>query len=189
MAKKLAKAEMGTSTDSIRRRRINNLNDRSNKVASKALSEARSSSPNQNKINRLNEKSNRLDDRQMRLIEKDQQNMKNRINASQQANMNMANQAALEKVRAPAVKQLSMDEMYAASKATADSIGAANKQKFIKSVMNQPESKLAKEARERFLIDSMTNLNKKAGGTITRPITALDQVDRMEKAKLGKTKK
>jgi len=71
MAKKLAKAEMGISTDSIRRRRINNLNDRSNKVASKALSEARSSSPNQNKVNRLNEKSNRLDDRQMRLIDKE----------------------------------------------------------------------------------------------------------------------
>jgi hypothetical protein len=76
MAKKLAKAQFGTEAYSIRRRRIDNLNDRSNKVASKALSEARSSSPNQNKINRLNEKSNRLDDRQMRLIEKDQQNMK-----------------------------------------------------------------------------------------------------------------
>jgi hypothetical protein len=118
-----------------------------------------------------------------------QTNSTSAITASQQANMNMANQAALEKVRAPAVKQLSMDEMYAASAATSDSTDAANRQKFIKSVMNQPESKLAKEARERFLIDSMTNLNKKAGGTITRPITALNQVDRMEKAKLGKIKK
>jgi hypothetical protein len=31
--------------------------------------------------------------------------------------------------------------------------------------------------------------NKKAGGSITRPITSLDQVDRMEKAKLLKGKK
>jgi len=104
-------------------------------------------------------------------------------------NMDIANKAALEKVRAPAIKPLSMDELYAASAATSDSTDAANRQKFIKSVMNQPESKQAKEARERLLIDSMTNPNKKAGGTITRPITALDQVDRMEKAKLGKTKK
>lgn len=72
MAKKLAKAQFGTEAYSIRRRRIDNLNDRSNKVASKQLAEMRSSSPNQNKVNRLNEKFNRLDDRQMRLIEKDQ---------------------------------------------------------------------------------------------------------------------
>jgi hypothetical protein len=121
-----------------------------------------------------------------------EKNSTSAITASQQANMNMANQAALEKVRAPAVKQLSMDEMYASSKATSDSTDAANRQKFIKSVMNSGPSKLEEkfnnEKRLR-LLDSMTTPSKKAGGTITRPITALDQVDRMEKAKLGKIKK
>ena len=76
MAKKLAKAQIGTDPYTIRRRRIDNLNDRSNKVAVKQLSEMRSSSPNENKINRLGNKINRLDDRQMRLIDKDQKGMK-----------------------------------------------------------------------------------------------------------------
>lgn len=111
------------------------------------------------------------------------------ITASQQANVEAANKAALEKVRAPAIKPLSMDEMYAASAAVADSTSAADRQKFIKSVMNSGPSKLEEGARKRLLIDSMTNSNKKAGGAIARPITALDQVDRMEKAKFGKTKK
>ena len=114
------------------------------------------------------------------------------ITASQQANVDAANKAALENVRRPPIKQLSMDEMYAASAATADSTSAANRQKFLQSVKNSGPSKLEEkfnnEQRLR-LIDSMTTPNKKAGGVITRPITALDQVDRMEKAKLGKTKK
>jgi hypothetical protein len=74
MAKKLAKAQTGTSTYSIRRRRIDNLNDRTNKIASKQLAEMISSSPNQNKVNRLNDKYNRLENRQMRLIDKDRIN-------------------------------------------------------------------------------------------------------------------
>lgn len=66
----------GIGNTSIRRMRINNLNNRSNKVASKQLAEIRSSSPNQNKVDRLNNKMNRLDDRQMRLIQKDYKSMK-----------------------------------------------------------------------------------------------------------------
>jgi hypothetical protein len=61
----------GIGDTSIRRMRINNLNDRTDKIAVKQMTEMRSSSPNQNKVNRLNDKYNRLEDRQMRLIDKD----------------------------------------------------------------------------------------------------------------------
>jgi len=112
--------------------------------------------------------------------------------AAQKRNMDIANKAALEKVKAPPVKQFSMDEIYAASAAKADSTDAANRRKFIESAKNAADSKQAEkfnnEQRLRIL-DSMTTPNKKAGGAITKPITDLGMVDRMEKAKLLKGKR
>jgi hypothetical protein len=64
------KMESGGNT-SIRRRRINSLNNRTDKVWTKMMDETQSSSPNQNKVNRLNAKMNRLEGRQMHLIDKD----------------------------------------------------------------------------------------------------------------------
>jgi hypothetical protein len=64
------KMESGGNT-SIRRRRINSLNNRTDKVWTKMMDETQSSSPNQNKVNRLNAKMNRLEGRQMQLIDKD----------------------------------------------------------------------------------------------------------------------
>jgi hypothetical protein len=74
MAKKILKKAQtggGIGDTSIRRMRINSLENRENKAWKKMMDETRSSSPNQNKVDRLNNKVDRLENRQMRLIEKD----------------------------------------------------------------------------------------------------------------------
>lgn len=100
-----------------------------------------------------------------------------------QTNVDLANQAALEKVKAPAIKPYDMDTMYAASRALSDSTYKTNLD-ALKQKQQQREN--AKRAR---LLDSITTPNKKAGGATTRPITDLGMVDRMEKAKFLKGKK
>lgn len=97
-----------------------------------------------------------------------------------QTNANLANQAALENVRRSAVTQYDMDTIYAASKAAYK----ANLEAF--KLKREQERANAERAR---IMEMLTNPNKKAGGAITKPITALDQVDKMEKAKMLKNKK
>jgi uncharacterized protein YgiM (DUF1202 family) len=92
-----------------------------------------------------------------------------RINPSQQANMDVANQAALEKVRALAVNRYDPDTMYAASKADADAQYAKDLEKF------RNKNKLAKPASSRFSTaakKAVKNLTSelgrsKVGGAIT----------------------
>ena len=87
--------------------------------------------------------------------------------AQMRANVNAANQAALENVRRPAVKQYDADIMYAASKADADAQYAKDLEKF--------KSKLAKPAPSRFSTaakKAVKNLTSelgrsKVGGSIT----------------------
>jgi hypothetical protein len=73
MAKKLTKSATGggIGDTSIRRKRINILDKRTDNTWQRMMDETRSSSPNQNKVDRLNNKVDRLDNRKMRLIDKE----------------------------------------------------------------------------------------------------------------------
>lgn len=97
-----------------------------------------------------------------------------------QTNVDLANKAALENVKAPAVKPYDMDTVYAASKAVSDSTYKANLDALKK---KQQQRENAKRAR---LLDSVITPNKKVGGTTTKPMTDLGMVDRMYKAKYKK---
>lgn len=83
--------------------------------------------------------------------------------AQMRANVNAANQAALEKVRRPAVTPYDMDTMYAASKADADAQYAKDLEKF-KSKKTSRFSDAAKKA-----VKNLTSElgRSKAGGAIT----------------------